>query len=212
MKKSLDGRNHQTWHAGSTISVLVCARGRHQIGWQEPKCRPQVQEIDETRSSGGAHVVFSITCIWDALKANVTKLWLMKTKECSNRAISAGATENSLESENMVQTLKRGSNGRGKTCEKNALNDFCEFANKAIDQLLQVSTSCFDDPSIQKENELETTDLLSNCPEMSALGTHRKNGHPVIDKPNWHVQSQHACAKRLACLISYTHNTSDQRQ
>ena len=90
--------------------------------------------------------------------------------------ISAGATEKLHESEEHGANVTSWSYDTEGSAKK-WFERYCELANKTIEQFHKVSTPCLDDHQFKKEGRIGNggrivKSLLSNCPEMSVLGTH----------------------------------------
>ena len=129
--------------------------------------------------------------------------------------ISAGATEKLPSSENLsISSWSYDMEGHAKKC----VERYCELANKTTQQLYKVSTPCLDDHHF-KEEELKSVGELSKvCSQivMKCLYLARI-GRPDIP---WSVNKlarsitkwTSACDKRLACLFSYLHHTSEFKQ
>ena len=104
--------------------------------------------------------------------------------------------------------------GRAKEC----VERYCELANKTVEQLYEVPTQRLDDHQFEKE-ELETVgDLSKVCSPIVLKCLYlARIGRPDI---LWSANNltrpvtkwTGACDKRLARLISWTHNTSEDRQ
>ena len=129
--------------------------------------------------------------------------------------IAAGGTEKLPCSENLrISSWSYGMERHAKKC----VERYCELANKTTRQLYKVSTLCIDDHHF-KEEELESVGELSKvCSQIILKCLYfARIGRPGI---LWSVNKiartvikwTRACDKRLARLISYIHQTNDDRQ
>ena len=101
---------------------------------------------------------------------------------------------------------------------KKCVERSCELANKKTEQFFKVTSPCLDDHHFKKE-ELESVGELSDvCSQivLKCLYLARIGGFDIfwsVNKPAKAVTKwTRACDRRLACLISYIHHTSNHRQ
>ena len=156
----------------------------------------------------------SIMCIW-YVPCEMRKDIVDNNRTMFEFRISARATEKLPCSENMrIPSWSYDMEGHAKKC----VERYCELANRTTQQLYKVSTHCIDDHHF-KEEELNSEGELSKvCSQIVLRCVYlARVGRPDI---LWSVNKlarsiskcTKACDKRLIRLISYIHQTCDNKQ
>ena len=98
---------------------------------------------------------------------------------------------------------------------KKCVERYCELANKTIQQLYNVSTTCIDDHHFKEEGMKSVGELSKVCSQivLKCLYLARIGRPDVLWSVNKLARSitkwTKACDKRLNRLISYIHHTCD---
>ena len=139
--------------ASSKRINLICACGRHQIGWKERNINPMWKVLNKEVELGEPisfldHVYLG--CI--QRHCETRKHIVDNYRTMFESRISAGATEKLPSSETPnISTWSYGMEGHAKKC----VEQYFELANKTTEQLYKVSTPCIDDHKF-KEQELRS--------------------------------------------------------